>query len=56
MPLAGSLTVKATGNQWYWSYSYPDNGGFEIVSNQLKEQADAKPGERGDHDDEDHAR
>ena len=19
------LTVKATGKQWYWSYSYPDN-------------------------------
>lgn len=22
------LTVKATGHQWYWSYEYPDNGGF----------------------------
>ena len=23
------LTVKVTGKQWYWSYSYPDNGKFE---------------------------
>jgi len=26
------LTVKATGNQWYWSYSYPDNGKFSFDS------------------------
>ena len=34
------------GNQWYWTYQYPDNGGFEIVSNLLKEQKDVKAGER----------
>jgi cytochrome c oxidase subunit 2 len=22
------FTIKATGHQWYWSYEYPDNGGF----------------------------
>lgn len=32
---AKALTVKATGNQWFWSYTYPDNGGFEVVSNML---------------------
>ena len=32
---ADALTVKATGNQWYWSYTYPDNGGFEVISNIL---------------------
>ncbi len=32
---AKSLTIKATGNQWYWTYTYPDNGGFEIISNML---------------------
>ena len=21
-----TLTIKATGNQWYWTYEYPDNG------------------------------
>ena len=26
------LTVKATGKQWYWTYSYPDNGKFEFDS------------------------
>jgi cytochrome c oxidase subunit 2 len=24
--------VKATGNQWFWSYTYPDNGNFEFNS------------------------
>lgn len=45
-PPPADVTVKVIGNQWYWTYQYPDNGGFEIVSNQLKEQKDAKPGER----------
>jgi len=31
------LTVKATGKQWFWSYSYPDNGKFEYDSLMLKE-------------------
>ena len=26
------LTVKATGKQWYWTYSYPDQGKFEFDS------------------------
>jgi cytochrome c oxidase subunit II len=42
------LTVKVIGNQWYWTYDYPDNGGLEIVSNILKEKGDPtlKPGDR----------
>ena len=36
-PPPADLTVKVIGNQWYWTYQYPDNGGFEIVSNMLKE-------------------
>ena len=42
------LTVKVIGNQWYWTYQYPDNGGIEIVSNILKEKGDPslKPGDR----------
>jgi cytochrome c oxidase subunit II len=23
---AGDITIKVTGNQWYWSYAYPDDG------------------------------
>ncbi len=45
-PPPADVTVKVIGNQWYWTYQYPDNGGFEIVSNMLKEQKDVKPGER----------
>lgn len=42
-PPKADLTVKAIGNQWYWSYQYPDNGDFEIVSNMLSdEEAKAK--------------
>mgnify|MGYP003704709603 CR=1 FL=1 len=26
------MTVKVTGYQWYWGYTYPDNGGFEVIS------------------------
>jgi cytochrome c oxidase subunit 2 len=32
------LTVKVTGNQWYWSYAYPDQGGFNFDSNMLPEE------------------
>ncbi len=42
-----ALTVKATGNQWFWSYSYPDNGGFEVISNMLPEDEAVKRGEPG---------
>ncbi|HYG48195.1 MAG TPA: cytochrome c oxidase subunit II [Allosphingosinicella sp.] len=40
-PPKADITVKATGNQWYWTYTYPDHGGFEIISNGLKDE-DAK--------------
>ena len=36
------LTVKATGKQWYWSYTYPDNGNFEFNS-LIVEEKDLKP-------------
>ncbi|MEO5493200.1 MAG: cytochrome c oxidase subunit II [Sphingomonas sp.] len=42
----GAITLKATGNQWYWTYTYPDNGGFEITANLLKEKDEVGPGER----------
>ena len=42
-----AVTLKAIGNQWYWSYQYPDNGGFEITSNMLKESTDPNFG-KGD--------
>ncbi|WP_116968776.1 cytochrome c oxidase subunit II [Blastomonas sp. UPD001] len=42
---ADAVTVKVTGYQWYWGYSYPDNGDFEVVSNMLDEAEAAKRGE-----------
>ena len=38
------LTVKVTGHQWYWSYEYPDNGGFGFDSYLVAEK-DLKPGQ-----------
>jgi cytochrome c oxidase subunit 2 len=38
------LTVKATGKQWFWSYSYPDNGNFEFDSILVADK-DLKPGQ-----------
>ncbi len=31
-PPKDALTVKVTGNQWNWTYAFPDNGGFEYTS------------------------
>jgi cytochrome c oxidase subunit II len=31
------LTIKATGKQWYWTYTYPDNGPFEFDSLMLQD-------------------
>ncbi len=42
MPKA-DVTVKATGKQWFWSYSYPDNK-FEFDSLMVQEK-DLKPGQ-----------
>jgi cytochrome c oxidase subunit 2 len=40
-----ALTVKVTGYQWYWGYSYPDNGDFEVISNMLTPDEAAARGE-----------
>lgn len=34
-PPKSALTVKITGNQWFWTYAYPDNGDFEVNSYML---------------------
>lgn len=38
------LTVKATGNQWNWSYEYPDQGIAEYVSSMIPEDEIAARG------------
>jgi len=32
------LTIKATGSAWFWTHSYPDQGGFEFDSNMLSDE------------------
>ncbi|KQN26738.1 cytochrome C oxidase subunit II [Sphingomonas sp. Leaf33] len=43
---AGAVTLKATGNQWYWTYEYPDHGGVAVTANMLKERAEVPAGTR----------
>jgi cytochrome c oxidase subunit 2 len=43
---ADAVTIKVTGYQWYWGYTYPDHGGFEVVSNMLKNKDEVGAGER----------
>jgi len=36
-PAEDAITIKATGYQWYWGFTYPDHGGFEVISNMRDE-------------------
>jgi cytochrome c oxidase subunit II len=40
-----AITIKATGNQWYWTYKYPDNGDIEVISNMLPDEKAVANGE-----------
>ncbi|MCW3846388.1 cytochrome c oxidase subunit II [Sphingomonas sp. LB-2] len=40
-----AITLKAIGNQWYWSYEYPDHG-VSFDANLLKEKGQQEPGQR----------
>ncbi|TAD78452.1 MAG: cytochrome c oxidase subunit II [Sphingomonadales bacterium] len=46
-PPANAVTIKATGYQWYWGYTYPDHGEIEVVSNMLDDAEALKRGEPG---------
>ncbi|MGD9617614.1 MAG: cytochrome c oxidase subunit II [Alphaproteobacteria bacterium] len=39
------MTVRVVGNQWFWTYSYPDQGDFSFASN-LIQASDLKPGDK----------
>jgi cytochrome c oxidase subunit II len=41
-----AITLKAIGNQWFWSYENPDNGGIQLTANMLKEQSQVPAGQR----------
>ncbi len=38
------MTVKVTGHQWYWEYTYPDNGDLNFTSYGLSDEDAAKQG------------
>lgn len=39
------MTLKIIGNQWYWSYEYPDHGNFTFDANLIPEN-ELKPGQK----------
>jgi len=40
---AKTVTIKATGSQWYWSYAYPDHEGVEFDSLMLTDDEITDP-------------
>jgi cytochrome c oxidase subunit 2 len=38
------MTIKVTGHQWYWEYSYPDQGNLGVESRFVHDE-DLKPGQ-----------
>lgn len=41
---AADLTIKVTGHQWYWEFTYPDQGGIDFSSYVIPEDQ-LKPGQ-----------
>jgi cytochrome c oxidase subunit 2 len=39
------MTIKVVGNQWFWSYSYPDQGDLTFASNIIPDK-DLKPDQK----------
>jgi len=39
------VVVQVIGRQWYWTYAFPEEGGFQFDSNMLPDAAAAKAGE-----------
>lgn len=46
LPEGETVTVKVTGNQWNWTYEYPDHGDILLVSNMLEEEGEEAEGQR----------
>ena len=40
-----AITLKVVGNQWYWTYEYPDHGGFGFDSYMLQDDEAEAAGE-----------
>ncbi len=46
-PPADAVTIKVTGHQWNWEYTYPDHGDVNFISNMLPPEEALKRGEPG---------
>ena len=46
-PPADAVTIKVTGHQWNWEYTYPDHGDVNFISNMLPAEEALKRGEPG---------
>lgn len=44
--VAPDMTVKVTGHQWYWEYSYPEQGGLDFQSYMIPEKQ-LRPDQKG---------
>ena len=42
--VSADMTLKIIGNQWYWSYEYPDHGNFTFDANLVPDE-EIKPGQ-----------
>ncbi len=45
-PPEDAVTIKVTGHQWNWEYTYPDHGEINFISNMLKEEGEVELGKR----------
>jgi len=41
---AADITIKVTGHQWYWEFTYPDQGGIDFNGQPIKDE-DIQPGQ-----------
>lgn len=44
------FAIRVTGNQWNWTYSYPDHGGIEYTANLVPDSAFKDAAERADYE------
>lgn len=41
---SGAMEIRATGQKWYWTFSYPEHGGFDVSTNPALVEAAAAEG------------
>ncbi len=46
------FAIRVTGNQWNWTYNYPDHGGIEYTASVVPDSAFTNANERADYENE----